>query len=376
MKSAGYQAALESAADKLLEALRGDSPDSLLALMTDDVVLMPPHEPVLKGKAAVRTWYEQFGCGIGSRTGAGSSSARSGTARHHWVVDSMAHQTRNVTRFLLSLIGLILLDATSPSAAAFGQKSSLPGRTVDIKVGEYYILAPDSISAGLVTLRLSQTGDVVKPFPADMEKLKADPTYHFHMIWLVRLDSAKTIADLLEAERDRAPTPWARIMGGPGFADAPESSNVTMTLKPGNYALVCYVGSAREDRNRYHLLKGMIRPLTVVGRSAPSSLPSPTLTIVLRDSVVEMPARLSPRAYRILVRNKGKRASDFGISRVKPGYTIDQAKAWRSPLLTKPPRHAVGGLVWIAADSALMTSVTLKPGDYFFGNKHVVVTRR
>jgi len=28
--------------------------------MAEDVVLMPPHEPVLKGKAAVRTWYHQF----------------------------------------------------------------------------------------------------------------------------------------------------------------------------------------------------------------------------------------------------------------------------------------------------------------------------
>ena len=54
------QAGVDSVADRLLAALRSDSPDSLLALMTEDVVLMPPHEPVLRGKAAVRTWYEQF----------------------------------------------------------------------------------------------------------------------------------------------------------------------------------------------------------------------------------------------------------------------------------------------------------------------------
>lgn len=54
------RAAVDSAANRLLAALRTDSPDSLLALMPDDVILMPPHEPVLKGKAAVRTWYEAF----------------------------------------------------------------------------------------------------------------------------------------------------------------------------------------------------------------------------------------------------------------------------------------------------------------------------
>jgi ketosteroid isomerase-like protein len=31
-----------------------------MALMADDVVLMPPNEAVLKGKAAVRAWYDRF----------------------------------------------------------------------------------------------------------------------------------------------------------------------------------------------------------------------------------------------------------------------------------------------------------------------------
>jgi ketosteroid isomerase-like protein len=52
--------AVDSAANRLLAALRTDSPDSLLALLADDVIIMPPNEPVLKGKAAVRTWYEAF----------------------------------------------------------------------------------------------------------------------------------------------------------------------------------------------------------------------------------------------------------------------------------------------------------------------------
>jgi ketosteroid isomerase-like protein len=52
--------AVDSAANRLLAALRTDSPDSLVALLADDVIIMPPNEPVLKGKAAVRTWYEAF----------------------------------------------------------------------------------------------------------------------------------------------------------------------------------------------------------------------------------------------------------------------------------------------------------------------------
>ena len=56
----GFQSGVDSAASRLLAALRSDSPDSLLTLMADDVIIMPPNEPVLNGKAAVRTWYEQL----------------------------------------------------------------------------------------------------------------------------------------------------------------------------------------------------------------------------------------------------------------------------------------------------------------------------
>ena len=58
--AAVVHADVDSAANRLLAALRTDAPDSLLALMADDVIIMPPNEPVLRGKPAVRTWYEQF----------------------------------------------------------------------------------------------------------------------------------------------------------------------------------------------------------------------------------------------------------------------------------------------------------------------------
>ncbi|HVF39953.1 MAG TPA: hypothetical protein VM939_08630 [Gemmatimonadaceae bacterium] len=255
------------------------------------------------------------------------------------------------------------------------QKPDLPGKVVDIRAGEYFIISPDSIRAGLITIRLTQTGDVTKPWPADMDKLRADLTYHFHMVWLVRLDSGKTAADLLRAEHDRAPTPWATILGGPGFADTPGSSNVTMIVPPGNYAFVCYVGSAREDRDRYHLLKGMIRPLRVTGKSTSEPLPVPRLRVSVRNDSTVMSDTLVAGSQTILVRNTGKRPTDFAINRLKPGYTVAQARAWRPRMMTEPPKHAVGGVVWIASDSELLTTVVLEAGDYFFGNKHVVVRK-
>ena len=269
----------------------------------------------------------------------------------------------------------VLLLMFAGAGALRAQQGPLPGTVVDIRVGEFFVEAPDSVPAGLVTLRLTQTGDVVKPFPADMAKLRADVTYHFHMIWLVRLDSGKTINDLIRAERDKLPTPWATILGGPAFADAPGSANVSLIVPAGNYALVCYVGSAREDRSRYHLLKGMARPLKVIGGSRSDSLPAPQLTVVLRNDSTIVPDTLPAGTYRIRVRNEAARGADFHINRVKPGFTIAQAREWRPRTLTEPPKHAVGGVVWVPFGGSLMTTVALNTGDYFFGDKHVVVRR-
>jgi ketosteroid isomerase-like protein len=48
---------LEAASQALDEALRRDDVEALFARMTDDVVLMPPGEAPLRGKAAARAWY-------------------------------------------------------------------------------------------------------------------------------------------------------------------------------------------------------------------------------------------------------------------------------------------------------------------------------
>ncbi len=276
-------------------------------------------------------------------------------------------------RHLLTTISAAFVLLIAAAEPIFGQTSDLPGYVTDIRVGEYFILAPDSIPAGIVTLRLTQTGDATKPWPADTAKLRADLTYHYHMVWVVRLEDGKTTNELFEAERDRLPTPWATIVGGPGYADAPSTSNVTVALTPGDYALVCYVGSARDDRNRYHLLKGMFRTLTVVGTPRPSTLPQPDLTIVMRGDSVIMADTLDRGHFRIAIRNETARRSDFAISRVKPGYTPGQARAWRPRLMTESPSHVVGGVVAIPMNEAVLTTVALDPGQYFFAGKHVVV---
>lgn len=43
-----------------LDAINTNDPRQVLRVMTDDVVMMPPHEPALVGKAKVRLWVEGY----------------------------------------------------------------------------------------------------------------------------------------------------------------------------------------------------------------------------------------------------------------------------------------------------------------------------
>ena len=52
--------AIDAGHERFLAAMRANDPTALLRELTDDVRFMPPNQSPLQGKAAVRTWYDQF----------------------------------------------------------------------------------------------------------------------------------------------------------------------------------------------------------------------------------------------------------------------------------------------------------------------------
>ena len=263
------------------------------------------------------------------------------------------------------------VDSPRPTSAS----AALPGQVVDVAAGEFFFQAPDSIAAGLTTFRLRQIGLVhqrVIAGGAARDSLAMDPadqTRGLHMLWLVRLDSGKTMADFHRAHEAGERTPWARNLGGPGFALPPGTSNATLILEPGNYVLTCFVGSAREDRKRFHLLNGMFRALTVLPNNAPvAAIPAPDVVIRVSETGAlqySAPIRAGRRVLRI--ENAGARHFEFSVRRVAPGRTTAEALAWRpadSPR-TPPPFEPRGGLSDVPPSGSLITTMIFEPGDYF-----------
>ncbi len=279
--------------------------------------------------------------------------------------------------FLGTCIPLLAI-LTAPAGA------NLPGQVVDVAASEYAFRSPDTIASGLTTFRLRQEGRVrssAKLSPAGRDSLalhEGDPTDGLHMLWVVRLDSGKTAADLYAAERADVTTPWAHVIGGPGFAFPPQSTNATMLLEPGNYVLACYVGAARENRRRYHLLKGMFRALTVVPSSTPAApMPDPDVvaTFGAGDSVHFSRPITKAGSWKILVRNATGRRGVFGIKRLLAGHSAAESAAWRRSNGKPPVSEPWGGLAGVAAGDSMLTTIDFIPGTYASGGTVFVVER-
>ncbi len=282
-----------------------------------------------------------------------------------------------LARLAVSLcLPVALACAVSHADAQVGRKvaskGSLPGRVIDVSASEFSFQAPDTIPAGLTTFRLLQTGLVVERLRAgargrELVADKGDDTRGVHMLWVVRLDSGKTVADLYSAARaGRRMTPWARQLGGPAFILPPSTTNATLDLEPGNYALVCYTGSAREDRTRYHLMNGMFRALTVLPsprRRSPNVAVDVVATIG-RDNVVSFSKPI--RAGRLVIRVENSTNDDleFKFQRVPAGMTGTEFLAQPSG---SGPGTPAGGLSSVPPRASVITTVEFSAGTYIMG---------
>lgn len=266
----------------------------------------------------------------------------------------------------------VLLSASGRAQPGRRPVEQLPGRVVDVAAGEFFLRAPDTIPAGLVTFRLSQIGDrLTNPAKVEAENLapatrENDPTRAFHMLWVARLEPGRTMSEWYEAHVKDEPTPWAVELGGPAAAEPPGTSNATMVLEPGNYVLVCHVGSARADKSRSHLLKGMFRGLTVLpGSASNAEMPrADAFARITGTGQIELQGTLRQGPQRIRVINETAKSHEFIVVRVKTGRTAREAVTWRRTDGSTHPFASLGGFSDVRPGTTLTTTIDFGVGGH------------
>jgi hypothetical protein len=226
---------------------------------------------------------------------------------------------------------------TSPVAPA------AKARVVRVTGEDFKFDAPDVIPAGLTEFRFMNKG----------------PSLH-HMA-ILRLDDGKTIEDLRSALANPGPPPsWMKELGGPNAPDAGTEANATMMLRPGNYALICFVDIGGPP----HFAKGMIRPLRVVPARTVASAPKADVTMNLVDYNFKLSTPIKAGARTLRVHNSGAQPHEVELVQLNSGVTLGEFMKWMEKMEGPPPGKALGGIAGMVPGMTEYFTANFTPGNY------------
>jgi hypothetical protein len=158
------------------------------------------------------------------------------------------------------LTGLALLGTSGRRAEPL-KPNATPKVTITARDYSYDPI-PD-IPAGVVDLRLHNLGKDI------------------HHPAIFTLSAGKTAADLAAALKQPGPPPaWATPVPGPDAPAPGVTSNAIGELKPGSYAVLCFIDT---NGGVPHFMKGMIRGFRVVPSANASKAPKDDLNVTLFD---------------------------------------------------------------------------------------------
>lgn len=208
--------------------------------------------------------------------------------------------------------------------------------------------APDTISAGMVTLRLVNQGP------------------ELHHVQLVRIDSGHTFAELADGLKamkpGSPPPPWIHDVAGPNTPVPGGEQSITQDLAAGNYALICFIPGADQIP---HAMKGMMKPITVAPATA-AAAPAPTadITVKMTDYAWEITPALTAGKHVIRLENAAAQSHEMFIAQLAPGKTAADLAKWVETQQGPPPAKPIGGITGMSQGNVVYLPVDLAPGEY------------
>lgn len=236
------------------------------------------------------------------------------------------------------VIGCSKADKTDDTAPA-----PVEPALVVVTATEYAFAAPDTIQSGPTVFRLVDHGAEA------------------HHISMFRLDSAKTVQDMMAVPEDSNPG-WLVAVGGPNAAMPGDSVRATMNLEPGNYVMLCFISGPDQ---KPHFMKGMVRPLTVVAATGPvAAEPTADVVVTLRDYSFEFTPAITSGRHTIRVNNAGPQGHEMLLVRLQPGKTMQDFVNWTNAMQGPPPGEPLNGIAGMAPGQHAFITNNFTPGNY------------
>jgi hypothetical protein len=234
------------------------------------------------------------------------------------------------------------------SATALAPAVSTAPTVVTITAKDFSYDAPDTITSGMVALRLVNQGP------------------DLHHIQLLKLDDGHTAAELQEGLKHMKPgappPPWVHDVAGPNTPVPGGEQSITEELTPGNYVLICFIPGADHIP---HAMKGMMRALTVVpATGALAAAPTSDITVRMTDYAWSVTPTLTAGKHLIRIENDAAQSHEMFIAQLAPGKKAADLAAWVDNQHGPPPGKPIGGITAMAHGGVVYVPVDLVPGEY------------
>lgn len=227
---------------------------------------------------------------------------------------------------------------------AFAQTPAPAPTLVTVTARDFAFAAPTTVPAGLTTVRLVNEGR------------------EMHHAQLVRLDDGHTVEEMMRVAGEHGPIPaWAHFVGGPNVPAPGGFTEATMQLQPGTYALVCFVPSGDGVP---HLMKGMVKPLTVVPARSEAVAPAAGIRMVLRDYAFDIAPEITAGRHTLRVENAAAQPHEVVVMRLAPGKTPQDLLAWMQTQAGPPPAVPMGGTALLSTGESNQITADFEPGEY------------
>ena len=223
------------------------------------------------------------------------------------------------------------------------------------------VVAPTPAHHEVTVVYTDNAFDVPAAIPAGVTTFAAvNHGKELHHGTLVRVDSGKTVADLVAALKARGPLPgWATMVGGPQTA-----GTVTIALPAGRYVWVCLIPGLDGIP---HFAKGMVREMRVGPDHIAAAAPAPDITVTGADYnwKVSKPITAGRHVIRVATAANSQ-PHELMIVRLPPGKTVQDLVAWGNHPTGMPPAESIQGLAPLEAKLVGYATVDFKPGRYAF----------
>lgn len=230
-------------------------------------------------------------------------------------------------------------------AACAPQESPGPN-VVTVVASDFGYDLPDQIPAGVTTVRMVNEGSEA------------------HHAVIAKIEAGRTVEELVEQyEAENYWPEYVEYVGGPGDTAPGDTAQMTLTLEPGHYVLVCFIPS---PDGAPHLMKGMTRLVEVVASDGQgASEPTPDVTVQLADFAFGFSGRVPSGDVTFRVENEGPQVHDMVILQLEPGKTVaDFFEFLEGGAQGAPAGRIVTSITGMNAGRHVSFTAHLEPGDY------------